>query len=456
MSDIMDIGGITVLPEYQAIFAPDKSDIFTVPDSTITVGENIFVPWGADNMLPQAVMEKIGKSEVVAQNLDHNIKLAYGQGPKPMMRRYEGDKVILTECQDERVLSFWEDNDIPGYFLEQCIDMNAFYNVFPEIILTKDMSEVFSIRHKEATFSRWAVADRVTGAIIKHGYSTKWGNGANESNTTLSNVLDRYNPYGDITNRVKNRSVKIGEARFIIPINFPTAGRVYYQEPPFWSIFKSGSYDYSMMLWEFKKLLIKQGIAIRYIIYISDKYWDQLFKDEKVDINNPDAVKKRKELEKQKFRDFLASEKNAGKGIMALKKVIPSGASAIEEKYITIEEVPSSVKGGEFLQDNSEVSNYISYAMGVFSSIVATQPGKNTGSLSGSDVREKYMIKAAMMAPVRDRLFKPLYFIKKYNKWPKELVFTVPDYEFTTLDTNKSGKQVNTPGADNNPTNANQ
>jgi len=444
MSDIMDIGGITVLPEYQAIFAPDSSDKFTVPTSTVTVGKNIYVPWGEDNMLPMDVMSKIGKSEVVGANLDHNIKLAYGQGVKPMIRVVDGKETYLQPCTDERVLNFMEDNDIAGYFLEQCTDMNAFYNVFPEIVLTKDFKSVYSLRHKEAAFSRWAIADKVTGNIIKHGYSPKWGDGANEQNTVVSNVLDRYNPFADLTTRIEKRSVKIGEARFIIPVNFPTPGKIYYQEPPYWSIFKSGSYDYSQMLWEFKKLLMKQGIAIRYIIYISDKYWEQIFKDEKIDTSNPEKVIARKELEKTRFRDFLGSDKNAGKGIMALKKMTPSGNSVVEEKYVTVEAIPSSMKGGEFLEDSSEVSNLMSYAMGVFTQLVATPPGKNTGSLSGSDVREKYMVKAAMMSPLRDRLLKPLYFVKRFNNWPKDLVFTVPDYEFTTLDVNKSGKQLNT------------
>lgn len=444
MSDIMNIGGIDVLPGHQAIFAPDSTDRFEVPTSTVTVGSNIFVPWGENNDMPQLVMKKIGDSEVVGSNLDHNIKLTYGQGPKPMLKMTEGRDTWLQECTDERVLQFIEDNDISGYFLEQCTDLNAFYNVWPEIILTRDLQSVYSIRHKEATFSRWGIADKKTGQIIKHGYSPKWADGANPENVELTSVLDRYNPYGDLTNRIANRSVKVGDARFIIPVSLPTPGRVYYQEPPFWSIFKSGSYDYSMMLWEFKKLLMKQGIAIRYIIYISNKYWDEIFKEEGIDKTNVEAVKKRKELERERFRSFLSSDKNAGKGIMALKTMTPSGNSVVEEKYITIEEIKTGEKGGEFLDDSSEVSNYISYAMGVFTQLVATTPGKNTGSLSGSDVREKYMVKAAMTAPMRDRLLKPLYFIKRFNKWPSNLVWTIPDYEFTTLDVNKTGKQLNT------------
>lgn len=441
--DMIDIGGVTVLPELKAIFAPDKSDVFRAPDTTVPVGDYQYAPWGDDNDLPAVVQKKIGDSEIVGSNVDHLRMVAYGQGVQPYIRKVDGKDVSYEPCMDEKVLQFFEDNDIAGYFLEQCTDLVSFHNVFPEVIPNKGLTEIVSLRSKEAVFSRWAVADKVTGRIIKHGYSPKWGDGANADNTEVSEVLDRFNPYKDLRDRIDSRKLKLDAARFIIPINLPTPGKVYYQEPPWWSIFKSGSYDYSMMLWATKKLLIKQGIAVRYVVYISDKYWEWIFQEEGIDTTNKEAVRERKELEKTRFRDFLSKPENAGKGIMALKKMTPAGSSVVEEKYITIEEIKTGAKGGEFLDDSSEVANYMSYAMGVFTQLVATMPGKNTGSLSGSDVREKFMVKAALMAPLRDRLLRPLYFVKKFNSWPDDLVFRVPDFEFTTLDQNKSGKQTN-------------
>lgn len=452
MSEMFDIGmDLSLLPEHKAIIDFGSSrDIFTIPDTTVKVKNLDFVPWGDNNDLPAVVQKKIGDSEIVGSNIDHLIKVAYGQGVQPMIRKVDGKDSWHEPCMDEDVLSFFEDNDVAGFFLEQCTDLVSFYNVFPEVIPNAGFDKIVSLRHKEAVFSRWAVADKNSGNIIWHGYSPKWGDGANDDNTELSNVLNRYNPVLDLQTRIRERKVKVGDARFIIPINIPTPGKVYYQEPPFYSIFKSGSYDYSMMLWNTKKLLLKQGIAVRYIVYISDKYWQWIFDEEGIDVLNKEAVRDRKEAEKLRFREFLSKPENAGKGIMALKKMTPSGASVVEEKYITVEEIKVGAKGGELLEDSSEVANYMSYAMGVFTQLVATVPGKNTGSLSGSDVREKYMVKAAMMAPVRDRLLRSLYFVKKFNNWPKDLVFVVPDYEFTTLDQNKSGKQLNV------PTNANQ
>jgi hypothetical protein len=437
---------INYFPETKAILAMDSTrDMFEEPLITIPVGGNKVVPWGEANNLPAEIMAKVAKSEVVSSNLDLNIRICYGQGIKPMLQKINGKEVSLEPCTDQEVNDFFEDNDIAGYFLEQCSDMNAFFNVFPEIILNKGLDKILSLRSKEATFSRWGSADANTGEIIKHYYSGRWYDGRYENNYVATDVLNRFNPYQDLRNRIDGRKISAGNARFIIPINFPTPGRIYYQQPPWWSIFQSGSYDFAVMLWEYKKLLLKQGLAVRYIIYVSDKYWDLIFTEEKIDRNKPEDIKARKELEFQKFRDFLSSDKNAGKGIMALKKMIASGTSAIEEKYITIEEIKTGVKGGEFLEDSSEVNSTLSYAMSVYTQLIGSTPGKTGGSLSGTDKREMYMIKSALMKPYRDRLIRPLQLIKKFNNWPKELVFTVPDFEFTTLDKNPAGKQLNIP-----------
>ena len=81
--------------------------------------------------------------------------------------------------------------------------------------------------------------------------------------------------------------------------------------------------------------------------------------------------------------------------------------------------------------------------MGVHPNLIGATPGKSKGSLGGSDKRELFNIKQSMMRPFRDRLLKPLNLIKRYNRWPVNLVFAVPEHIFTTLDADKSGKKTN-------------
>jgi hypothetical protein len=438
---IIELGPVSYLPEIQAIIAQSPSaDAIADAEDPITVGKWRIAPWGEDNNLPANVMEKIGNSDPLSANIDHNIKMMYGQGVQPYLRFVEDGKERFEICTDERVLQFYEENDIPGYFLEQCADMATFYMAVPEFILTRDLKSVYSLRHKEAAFSRWGVVDKKTGQIIKHYYSSEWDEGgANDTNTVESEVLNRVNPLGDLRNRIAKRGYV--HPRFMMNIAFPTPGRTYYPRPSYYSIFNSGSYDFSTMIWNFKKALLKNGLVVKYIIYISDKYWDLIFMEEKIDKNNPEKVKARKELEFEKWRNFLGNEENAGKGMMVLKKMIPSGNSAVEEKYITIEPVKTEKTGGELLEDSSEVANTINYATGVHPSLIGSPPGKNNNSMSGTDKRELYHIKSAMMAPFRDRLLRPLYLVKAFNNFPANLVWKVVDYNFTTLDKNKSGKE---------------
>jgi hypothetical protein len=451
MNDTIEVGSLSYIPEAKAIIAQVSSvDMLTEPESYVTLDKYKLAPWGVDNDLPDLIMEKIKISDVVGSNLNHNINMMYGQGVRPFLRFVENGKERLEICDDERVNEFCENNDIAGYFQEECTDMATFFNTFPEIVLTADMKSVYSLKHKEAAFSRWGVKDNNTGEIIKHFYSSKFVDGATINNTAVSDVLNRNNPLGDLRNRIASRSV--AQKRFMLQVNFATPGRLYYQQPYWWSIFGSGAYDYSTMIWNFKIALMKNGLAVRYIIYVSDKYWDLIFSEEKIDRNNPEAVKARKEVEFTKFRDFLSNEKNAGKGLMALKKLIPSANTAIEEKYIVIEELKNSIKGGEFLEDSSEVSNTINYAMQVHPSLIGSPPGKTGGSLSGTDKRELYHIKSAMMTPFRDRLLRPLYLVKAFNNFPSNLVWKVLEYEFTTLDADKTGKKIST-NSDNNDNN---
>jgi len=437
---IIEIDGAAYMPEFKAIFQTVPSrDLFTEPESPITIDSFKIAPWGDDNDLPQQVIAKAEKSEVVGSNLLFNIQAGYGQGIKPMRRIIENGKLIgHDEIFEGPVVDFFEKNDVNGFFLEQLTDMHHFYNVFPEIILSGDKRQIVSLRSKEAAFSRWGTMDPKLGRIIKHYYSAKWADGPNKNNMVQTDVLDPYNPFLDLTSRISTNNYS--DLRFIVPVNFPSPGRQYYQRPYWWSIFLSGWYDFATMIPEFKKALMKNQMAIKYIVYLSDKYWDALFQQEGIDSTNKEAVKKRKTDEFTNFKNFLSGEKNAGKGLVALKKMIASGSTAIEEKYIEIVPLKTEIQGGEYIEDSGEVNSIINYAMGVD----LDMPGKKTGGMSGTDKRERFMIKQALTKPLRDRLLKPLLLIKQFNKWEKDLVFAIPDPVFTTLDVNKTGKETAT------------
>lgn len=439
---VISMGPASYIPEAKAILSMATSgDLFKEPEDVETIGDYKIVPWGDGNTLPADVLAKIEKSEVVGANLEFNVNAGYGQGIKPMRRIVENNRVVGYEevLDDDNILEFFEDNDISGYFLEQLTDLKAFYNVFPEIILSKDNEKIVSIRSKEAVFSRWGEMDKQLGRITKHYYSAKWGDSPRKEEIVVTDVLDRFNPLLDLQDRIKDGKAK--KPRFIVPVNFPTPGRTYYQRAYWWSIFLSGWYDFSQQIPLFKTSRLKHVLGVKKIIYISPKYFQSIFKEEGIDPNDKEAISARIDQEHTNFNQFLTGSENIGKAIVAIKEMIHSGSGAKEEKYLEIVDIPDEMEGGEYIEDSEETANIISYAMGVHPSLIGSVPGKNKGSFSGTDKRELFQIKQALMKPMRDRLLRPLTLIKRFNGWDPNLVFAVPEFEFTTLDENKTGKQ---------------
>ncbi len=441
---VISVGGISYLPEAKTLVAMQPTrEMFQDPDETLKIGNYEIVPWGETNTMPRDVVDKINRSEVIGANLEFNVLVGYGRGIVPMRRIIENKKIMGYEevTDDERVIDFCYSNDLNGYLLEQLMDLKTFYNVFPEIILSNDKSQIVQLRSKEAVFSRWDKVEPNVGRITKHYYSAKWHDNPGKKDIQVTDVLDRYNPLADLQERLTTG--KFSNLRFIIPVSFPSPGRTYYQLAPWWSLFQSGWYDFSVMVPEAKKALMKNRFAVKYIIYLSPKYFKQIFKDEGIDPSDEEAVRNRIDQEHQRFGEFLTGAENSGRGIVALKDLVQSSSGAKEEKYIEIETIDLGKEGGEFIEDSEEVSNIISYVMGVHSSLIGSTPGKNKGSFSGTDKRELFLMKQALMKPFRDRLMRPLELISRFNGWDPNIVWAIPEIEFTTLDQNKTGQQTN-------------
>jgi hypothetical protein len=437
--DIID--GISLIPEAKTIIAMEPSRAMFDEEglSPVKIGKYAVAPWGESNDLPNQIRTKAEANEVVSSNLLFNMSVAYGLGPKPMRRVIENGKVVgYEELITGQEAEFFDDNDIGLYLMEQLTDLNYFYNAFPEIILSADKRNIVSLRSKEAMFSRWTTMN-AKGVVEYHLYSAKWADGPKEEEIVVSDALDDYNPFFDLTTRLSTGSYN--NLRFIVPIFMPTPGRPYYPKPNWWSIFSSGWYDHAIAIPLLKNAIIKNNLGVRFIVYVSDKYWQDVFAKEGIDQADKKVVAERINKEKEAFASFLAGEKNAGKAIMATKKFAATATGSAEEKYIEIIPIKNDLSGGELLQDSEEASNIISYSMGVHTGLIGATPGKNKGNMGGTEKRELYMIKQALTKPLLHRVLRPFSLIKKFNRWDENFVIQVPEYTFTTLDESKTGKE---------------
>ena len=444
---VIGVNGNAFLKGAQAAVTITNKNIFANPDADpLELFDDKYrgvVPWGEDNDLPEKIQAEIEKSPVASRGLLFNIELAYGQGLKPVIFDKE-DKTKYKTVDNAEIIKFFEDNDIDLYILEQLTDLFHFYNCFPEIILNNESNpKIVELSSKEAYFSRYEEMND-KGIIEHHFYSAQWSGDkeqADDENTDFTPVLNARKPLKDLRNRVENNPAdKTGNKnkRFIIPINFPSPGKFYYQKAPWYSIIESGWLEFAGQIPDFKKSLMQNQMVIKYHVELSEEYFPTIFAAE--NITEDKARKDRIKKEYKAINDYLTDTKNAGKAVISYTKKFPGQKGMEIEKMMKITPIENNIKGGEFIEDSEEVSNIILFALGVHPGIIGASLGKNK-SISGTEARELFTIKQAMLKPIRDRILKPLYLIRDFNGWPKEIDFIIPDLVLTTLDKEPTGKK---------------
>lgn len=436
------------------ITEPKTTKLFAEPDrkpAKITVKgfDNApeMVPWGENNDLPVRLVDKAFKLPQMTSNLWFNIMASYGDGIKPVkIIEEDGKKSIVPYTGNNEVKTFFEENDINGYLLEQLTDMHWFFNVFPEIIFNKENGaarKIVEIHSKEATFSRWAKMDD-QGRIPYHYYFAHWGSKQPDDQDnicTATPVLDSHRTVRhlrQIMEEDKNKTWDKRRNRFIVPVTFPTPGRSYYAKPYWYSIIESGWYDFAIQIPTYKRAVMNNQLGIRYIILLDNDYFPEIFRREK--ITEEKQQRKRIKKEYEDIEKFVKGSEKAGSTLITFSKKDPRG-----EPYpmIKIEPIRNEINGGEYIEDSEEVSNMIHYGMMAHPSLIGPSPGKNK-TINGTEARELFIIKQALLKPFRDRILKPFYLIKAINQWPDDLHFVIPNLELTTLDKDKTGSVTKT------------
>ena len=433
----------------------DNSDIATDKNtSAIEVapkGKKDPIKWiqrGRNNNMPYDIMKKIGTNVTVGSNVEFKNKVVYGDSVL-VYRKYRDEKTgkilkeeVLPEEQPD-IFEFLENNNFNFIRMEVANDLVIFYDAYLEYIFNNDSQKpkLVQLKSKEATCSRISEIDEKTGKSEWHGYSAEWHKGTPED-LVATPLLDRQTPLFDLKKRMglvpNDNGEKIvgAERRFIHNLRLSTPGRFYYSHPYWWSIFASGWYDFSSAIPIFKKSLIKNQMALRYIIYIKDTFWDKLFTDEKIVKDEEKTARKQKFL--LDMNDFLAGEENAGKGFVSHFRY--DKIKGFEDKDIIITTLESFFKGGEYIEDSEEVSNMMCYGMGVHPSIIGASPGKGK-SINGTEARELFTIEQALMKMYQELTLEPLYFAKAVNGWPKDIHFSITNCQLTTLDQGTGAKK---------------
>ena len=421
---IHDIPGV----QAKAAFLMDSGSVFREQkcDAIKLDEKNYFMPWGGDNRMPYNIMELIESDETVSTCLMWNAQMCYGSG---LQYNTEEASKKVTDDVEEWML----ENSLPSYFLGVAQDMKHWGFAISVIILSKDRKRISRLIRKEACYCRFSRADEKTGVIDKVYYGP-WRDEVTIKDIEVIPLLNEQNPWSDLQERLKDPKNK--EVKFAVVTRMPTSDHTYYPIPYWAALFKSNWYDIKRLIALAKKSKIQNASPIRYLVEISDKYFERIFRQE--GITDPKKRQEKIVAIKNEILDFLSGAENSGKTWFANFYVSPDGK---ENHEVMITRVDDKKEGGDWESDIQESVNMICFTFQVHSNLVGSVPGKSQMNNSGSDKRELYTIAQALQKPYHDLMFLVHRIIIKFNGW-KGVKPEVPFIQLTTLDEGVDAKQV--------------
>lgn len=428
----------------------DNREIVTDPNDAhvdyAPKGTDKIIEWamrGRNNDLPYNILRHVGENVTVGSNIGHKEKIVTGDGIMVYRKtKDESGNIVKTEVlADEapEIFDFILYNDYDQVRQEIANDLIIFGDSYVEYSFSKDKDapKLVQVRALEAACSRISIIDEKAGRSLWHGYSAKWHNGMAADDLVATPLLSRISPLYDLLKRMgKVPDVeglnKLGKDRvFVHNLRISSPGRFYYSKPYWWSIFTSGWFDFAAAIPIYKKSLIKNQMAIKYMVYIKDTFWEGLYREQGI----PETDKKKRAAARQEFltslEAYLTGQENAGKSFVSHFRY--DKVKGFEDKDVLITPLKNEQAGGEYIEDSEEVSNTICYAMGVHPSIIGASPGKSK-SINGTEARELFIIEQAMMKRYQELTLQPLYVAKALNGWPDDIFFSVTNVQLTTLD----------------------
>lgn len=401
----------------------------------VTVDGHEFVPWGTDNAMPYDIIDLIEGDETLSTCQVFNSEVCYGSGLQYNVGQ-------ASKKVKDAVEEFLLDNPMPDYFLGVCQDLKYFNFAVTVICLNADGTQIVEIHRKEACYCRFAKHDDL--GVIPYVLYGNFRNQQQGDKFEKIPLLNPRSPWKDLQQRTGRRTRRNGtvksdsDRKFAILTRIPGADSLYYPIPHYASLFRGSWYDIKRLIGIAKKGKLSNAAPIKYVVKISPRYWDEIFKDMK--IMDPKEQQKFVAKRKREMLEFLTTTENSGSVLFTGKSISVDGRNELAN--VEVECIDSKTKeGGDWESDIAEAINMICFTMRVHSNLVGSVPGKTQTNNSGSDKRELYTIAQALQKPYHDVLFAVHNIIIRYNGW-KGVVPECPFIQLTTLDEHQDAKEV--------------
>lgn len=370
--------------------------------------QNEIIYWGVDNLFPQNILKECKKNTIIGTTLDKQARIAYEAGLAYGFKKVVNGEEVRERVIDPVVEAFLRRSLIHRYLIQSFREFYWFYNNFPELVLTADRSQIYSIKAQKAAHCRHGKQNK-SGIVETCYISAEW---------ELSPSLD-----GEYVEKVPEIDiyrgpdfVREGSAfKYIYPISYPSEDETFYSLTDWNSLRVSGWLEVVQAIPQFKKALFENQITIKHIIEVSTWWWNWKYQG----FDNFDAKKKKAlmDQELERFEKFMRGKENAGNSLMVTNYSDPD----FQKEYSgwKISPVDNKIKDGIYIEDSNEGSSHLLYALGIDPAIIGSQPGSKLGAGSGSDKRVAFNIYADLLKAHQDLQLEPFYFIAEYNGWPQ-------------------------------------
>lgn len=430
MSIVISEDGLSAVMKSTKAMVTIKNDKSTRPTSPVvddfTVKNGKVARWGDDNLFPQTVIRESSSNTIIPPTLGKKTELLYSGGIYTAMFQDVDDlgneKVKPVYYQPFE--DFKRQTNFTRYLIESITDFYWFYNVFPELILSKDRSKIVGISTQEASYCRWQIQNPSNGLVEYCYINASWENFKSEGDkyTSVVPVLD---PYFDAIGNLRD----MGEHKVIYPVSYPTPGKTYYQLAHWNGARSSGWLDVAQSIPKFKKYLFENQITLKYHIQIPSSFWEWKYPDW---VSMP--LKERKDKideELKRFEEVMTGTDGSFKSLFSSYIADQDGKEY--GKWI-VTELGTKNNSDLYIEDSAEASSHLLYALGVDPTLVGYSIGKGMGAGSGSDKREAFNMYQNLCQLHRDIILEPLNFIRDYNGWDPKLRFLFRYGELKTAD----------------------
>ena len=376
-----------------------------------------FVPWGTDNKFPETVREVVQKNTILSARLAQRVARIYSGGVMWGTLSYDdkGNEIFtpaLAGTEAEAIRKWMRTTNFQNWFYKSIANEVYFKQGWTELIQNQGGQTIEKLVAHSAKYCRHGWRNEKTGLIDSTFIYGDWKKDLNGKGAAKLKTID---PTYDAVGQIKSSNVR----NVVMPIALPDVLNDYYALAPWDAARQSKWLSVAEQIPEFKAAIMKNQIAPKYLIKVSYDYWRTRYPDWE-QLEQADRKAKYSAFI-QEVSETLSTADNAGKSIFSINKFNPATNTQVEG--ITIEEIGSKFKDGQYIEDSNEASTHILTALGEDPTLSGNGPGKNYGAGSGSDKKVAWDIAYTLERPVQDIILEPLNVVRDYNGWNPELVF---------------------------------